>query len=84
MGVLPLQFRDGETAESLGLTGEETFDMIGVDGDERRRRLPRTVTVRADGQRVQAVVRIDTPGEAGVLPPRRDHAVRAAVAAVSR
>ena len=63
MGVLPLQYADGETAESLGLTGEETFDVVGVEamnsGD-----VPRTVTVRADGREFSAVVRIDTPGEA--------------------
>jgi aconitate hydratase len=74
MGVLPLQYAEGETAESLGLTGEETFDVVGVeamnDGDD----VPRTVTVRADGKEFQAVLRIDTPGEAayyrhgGIMP----------------
>ncbi|MFL6130685.1 MAG: aconitate hydratase [Mycobacteriales bacterium] len=73
MGVLPLQYADGETAESLGLTGEETFDVVGIEalnGDD----VPRTVTVRADGREFQAVVRIDTPGEAayfrhgGIMP----------------
>jgi aconitate hydratase len=63
MGVLPLQFGPGETAESLGLTGEETFDVVGIaamnSGD-----VPHEVTVRADGREFQAVVRIDTPGEA--------------------
>ena len=63
MGVLPLQFRAGETAQSLGLTGQETFDITGItqlnDGV-----VPREVTVRADGKEFQAVVRIDTPGEA--------------------
>ncbi len=68
MGVLPLQFPEGENAESLGLTGEETFDISGVtalnDGE-----VPRTVHVtvtRTDGstQEFDAVVRIDTPGEA--------------------
>jgi aconitate hydratase len=73
MGVLPLQYAEGETAESLGLTGEETFDVVGVEamngGD-----VPRTVTVRADGREFQAVLRIDTPGEAeyyrhgGIMP----------------
>ena len=64
MGVLPLQFPDGETAESLGLTGEETFAVTGVaalnDGDDP-----------ADGHgdrgrhvEFDARVRIDTPGEA--------------------
>ena len=73
MGVLPLQFADGDTAESLGLTGTETFDVVGVEalnsGD-----VPREVTVRADGREFRAVVRIDTPGEAayyrhgGIMP----------------
>ncbi len=63
MGVLPLQYPEGETAESLGLTGEETFSVTGVtklnDGET-----PRTVTVKADDTEFEAVVRIDTPGEA--------------------
>jgi aconitate hydratase len=64
MGVLPLQFPAGGTAESLGLTGEETFSISGVtalnDGAT-----PRTVTVSTDtGISFEAVVRIDTPGEA--------------------
>ncbi|MTV27647.1 aconitate hydratase [Nitriliruptoraceae bacterium ZYF776] len=68
MGVLPLQFPEGESAESLGLTGEETFDVAGVtglnDGD-----IPSTVTVtaRRDGAEdvtFDARLRIDTPGEA--------------------
>jgi aconitate hydratase len=68
MGVLPLQFPQGETAASLGLDGTETFDISGVtalnDGST-----PRTVHVRATkdgGEAVEfdATVRIDTPGEA--------------------
>ncbi|NMI00300.1 aconitate hydratase [Pseudonocardia acidicola] len=68
MGVLPLQFPAGESAASLGLDGTETFDVSGVtvlnDGST-----PRTVRVTATkdgGQTVEfdAVVRIDTPGEA--------------------
>ncbi|WP_137121087.1 aconitate hydratase [Segeticoccus rhizosphaerae] len=68
MGVLPLQFPDGQDAESLGLTGTETFDISGItamnDGAT-----PRTVrvTARRDGAEpvsFDAVVRIDTPGEA--------------------
>jgi aconitate hydratase len=68
MGVLPLQFPSGETAESLGLDGTETYDVTGItalnDGTT-----PRRVAVhatRADGSTVDfdAVVRIDTPGEA--------------------
>ena len=63
MGVLPLQYPEGENAESLGLTGEETFSITGVtalnDGST-----PRTVKVKADDKEFDAVVRIDTPGEA--------------------
>jgi aconitate hydratase len=63
MGVLPLQFPDGESAESLGLSGEETFSISGVsqmnDGDT-----PRTVKVTAGDTEFEATVRIDTPGEA--------------------
>jgi len=68
MGVLPLQYPEGENAESLGLTGEEEFSIIGVtelnDGT-----IPGTVKVKAgsgDSEAVQfdAKVRIDTPGEA--------------------
>jgi aconitate hydratase len=63
MGVLPLQFLEGETAQSLGLTGEESFDIEGLNGGDARR-----VTIRAtaaDGaERVfEAEVRIDTPKE---------------------
>lgn len=64
MGVLPLQFPVDVTAESLGLTGTETFTITGVtalnDGET-----PRTVLVTTDtGVEFDAVVRIDTPGEA--------------------
>jgi aconitate hydratase len=63
MGVIPLQFPQGETAESLGLTGEEEFAISGItelnDGTT-----PRTVTVKAGDTEFDAVVRIDTPGEA--------------------
>ena len=63
MGVLPIQFKPGESAASLELTGHEVFDITGVEamnsGDT-----PREVTVRADGKEFTAIVRIDTPGEA--------------------
>src|SRR5690606_18007607 len=67
MGVLPLQFPDGESADSLGLTGEETFDISGVTAlNDARPRTVRVVATRPDGSTVEfgAVVRIDTPGEA--------------------
>src|SRR5690625_61428 len=62
MGVLPLQFPDGADADSLGLTGEETFDITGVTalGDG----IPDTVHVKAGDAEFDAKVRIDTPGEA--------------------
>jgi len=69
MGVLPLQFADGETAETLGLTGEETFSITGVQGGEAKQ-----VTVRADDKEFTVRVRIDTPKEVqyyqhgGILP----------------
>jgi aconitate hydratase len=63
MGVLPLQFPDGETADSLGLTGEETFTISGVEALNGGS-VPRTVTVRAGEREFEARVRIDTPGEA--------------------
>ncbi|WP_308297358.1 aconitate hydratase AcnA [Streptomyces sp. UNOB3_S3] len=64
MGVLPLQFPEGASAESLGLTGEETFSFAGVT-ELNEGRTPRTVKVTTDtGVEFDAVVRIDTPGEA--------------------
>ncbi|MGG7570891.1 aconitate hydratase AcnA [Streptomyces sirii] len=64
MGVLPLQFPEGQSAESLGLTGEETFSFTGVE-ELNNGTTPRTVKVSTDtGVEFDAVVRIDTPGEA--------------------
>jgi aconitate hydratase len=71
MGVLPLQYPQGETRESLGLSGEEEFTIRGLPGvsDETQ-----TIQVRAGEKSFDAVVRIDTPGEAeyfrhgGILP----------------
>jgi aconitate hydratase len=62
MGVLPLQFPAGESAESLGLTGEETVDITGVTALTDS--IPRTVKVKAGDKEFDAIVRIDTPGEA--------------------
>jgi aconitate hydratase len=58
MGVLPLQFMDGDSPESLGLTGRETFSVTGVDNAEAHE-----VTVRADDIEFPARVRLDTPRE---------------------
>jgi aconitate hydratase len=68
MGVVPLQFPEGETVKTLALDGDETFDISGIT-DLNEGRTPRTVRVTAtkpSGRVVQfdAVVRIDTPGEA--------------------
>jgi aconitate hydratase len=75
MGVLPLQFPDGQNAAALGLSGEETYGIRGLTGAET---LPRTLTVTAAGpagtRQFTATVRIDTPAEAayyrhgGILP----------------
>jgi aconitate hydratase len=58
MGILPLQFMDGETPESLGLTGREDFSIAGIDGGTAGE-----VTVRADEKEFRARVRLDTPRE---------------------
>lgn len=68
MGVIPLQFPEGESASSLKLDGTETFDISGIEALNDGK-TPKTVHVTAtkeDGKKVEfdAVVRIDTPGEA--------------------
>ena len=63
MGVLPLQFNEGDTAASLGLDGSETFSIAGITvlNDAMT---PAQVRVEANGKTFTAKVRIDTPGEA--------------------
>ncbi|MCB8912485.1 aconitate hydratase [Rhodococcus rhodochrous] len=61
MGVLPLQFPEGESAQSLGLTGEEEFTITGLAGSDE---IPETVHVKAGDTEFDATVRIDTPAEA--------------------
>ncbi len=69
MGILPLQYMPGESRESLGLTGRETFSVTGVSDEEARE-----VTVRADDKEFRAILRLDTPREreyvrhGGILP----------------
>src|SRR5204863_4482236 len=69
MGILPLQYLDGENADSLGLTGREEFSISGVENGDARE-----VTVRADDKEFRARVRLDTPVEreylrhGGILP----------------
>jgi aconitate hydratase len=71
MGVLPLQFKDGDSASSLGLTGREVFTIGGIAGGNE---VPRELTVRADDKQFTVTVRIDTPKEqryyrnGGILP----------------
>jgi aconitate hydratase len=73
MGVLPLQFLPGESAASLGLTGEEVFDITGLEGCADGP-LPSRLLVRAGAVSFEVVLRIDTPVEAdyyrhgGILP----------------
>jgi aconitate hydratase len=65
MGILPLQFKAGETAETLGLTGFEVFDIEGVAGCAKPG-IPVTIRVHGEGGKertVQAITRIDTPYE---------------------
>jgi aconitate hydratase len=63
MGVLPLQFVNGETAQSLGLEGDEIFSIAGVTALNNGT-IPKEVTVTAGDKVFTAKVRIDTPGEA--------------------
>ena len=74
MGVLPLQFVEGQSAATLGLSGKEVFEIVGFAEALNAGELPRHVTVNAGNMEFQAVVRIDTPKEAdyfrhgGILP----------------
>ena len=76
MGVLPLEFKAGQNAASLGLTGAESFDLVGVAGDLRPRGDLKVVATAPDGatREFVATVRIDTPEElvsfrhGGILP----------------
>jgi aconitate hydratase len=65
MGVLPLQFVSGENASSLGLTGEETFDVLGLaDITPRQRVQIKATRPTGDVVEFEAIVRIDSPVEA--------------------
>ncbi len=63
MGVLPLQYMPGESAQTLGLSGQETFSIEGIE-KLNKGTIPNEVVVTADGKEFSAIVRIDTPGEA--------------------
>ena len=76
MGVLPLQFKEGQNAVSLALDGTETFDLVGLEGDVRPRQDVTLRVTRNDGATfdVTLTLRIDTPIEieyyknGGILP----------------
>jgi aconitate hydratase len=76
MGVLPLQFKDGDSAKSLGLTGSESLSITGIGAGITPRQSARVCATRPDGFRVEfdATVRIDAPAEVeyfqhgGILP----------------
>ncbi|MEO6927111.1 MAG: aconitate hydratase [Rhodanobacter sp.] len=76
MGVLPLQYKDGEDADTLGLSGEETFEILGLAGSEAPAHTVSVKTTDAQGKvkSFDAIVRIDTPVESdyyrhgGILP----------------
>jgi aconitate hydratase len=65
MGVLPLQFKPGENAETFAITGKEALTIVGVSGDWSPRQDVTIDMVRADGTRTAFVVtaRLDTPVE---------------------
>jgi aconitate hydratase len=65
MGVLPLQFKEGETWKSLGLTGEETFEILGLDASLKPRSVVKVQATGPDSKvkTFEANVRIDTPVE---------------------
>ncbi len=65
MGVLPLTFKDGDNAQALGLTGEETFDLTGFDGDISPRQDVAVAITYKDGRRktIKVLCRIDTANE---------------------
>jgi aconitate hydratase len=76
MGVLPLQFIGNDSVQTLGITGKETFDLKGLEGEIKPQQLATLVIHRADGscQEVKVLLRIDTPIEVdyykhgGILP----------------
>ena len=76
MGVLPLQFIGDDSVQTLGITGNETFDLKGLEGEIKPQQLATLVIHRADGssQEVKVLLRIDTPIEVdyykhgGILP----------------
>ena len=76
MGVLPLQFKGADSVTTLGITGDETFDLKGIEGEIKPQQEVTLVINRKDGetQDVKVLLRIDTPIEVdyykhgGILP----------------
>jgi aconitate hydratase len=76
MGVLPCQFKEGTTAQTLKLEGTETYDILGLDESLQPRQELTLIIQRPDGtaQKVPIIARIDTPIEVeyyrhgGILP----------------
>jgi aconitate hydratase len=76
MGVLPLQFKGADSVNSLGIKGDETFDIVGLGGEIRPQQDVTLAIKRADGSKreVKVLLRIDTPIEVdyyrhgGILP----------------
>ncbi|MBW3556570.1 MAG: aconitate hydratase [Actinobacteria bacterium] len=74
MGVLPLQFNEGASVASLGLTGREIYDIVGLEDLAEDAPMPEALVVRADDREFRVRLRIDTPKEAeyyrhgGILP----------------
>src|SRR5690606_19586854 len=62
MGVLPLQFKSGDNWQSLGLTGRETFDIVGLSNDVQPGQDVKITAVREDGSKLEfsAIVRLDS------------------------
>jgi aconitate hydratase len=92
MGVLPLQFKGADSVQSLGIVGDETFDVTGIEGGIRPQMDVTLVIHRKDGtrQEVPVLLRIDTPIEVdyylhgGILPyVLRDLVSKSAPAAVT-
>jgi aconitate hydratase len=63
MGVLPLQFKEGENAKTLGLGGREVYDIVGISDDIKPRQELRVVATREDGDKIEfnVLARLDTP-----------------------
>ena len=77
MGVLPLQFREGESCEALGLTGHEQFDILGLSDDIESGQILEVSVTNAesvDSRSINVICRLDTPVEVdyyrhgGILP----------------